>query len=109
MLKTPLLAALLVISSPALAGDAATLFKANGCTACHDPNKDQVDRGLGPSLSQIADAYRGQPGKLVEFLRGDSKPILYPEKYPLMKAQLPRVMALSDAELDSLADYLLGF
>ena len=109
MLRKQLLAALLVISSPALADEAGKLFQANGCSACHHPEEDRTDRGLGPSLSQIAEAYRGRPEKLVEFLRGDSEPMLYPEKYPLMKAQLPRVMSLGDAELRALANYLLQF
>jgi cytochrome c len=68
---------------------------------------DRIDKGLGPSLAQIADAYREDPAKLMEFLRGKAEPRLYPDKYQLMKAQLPRVMSLSDDALHTLADFVL--
>ena len=105
---TFLLASLLVCS-PAFADDGRRLFQANGCAACHYPAQDRTGHGLGPSLAQVADAYRGRADALVEFLRGNGEPLLYPDKYRLMKAQLPRVMALSDRDLRSLAQYMLTF
>lgn len=108
MSRIALSLSLLALTWPAFASEGGALFEANGCAACHHPEEDRTDQGLGPSLGQIAAAYRGQPGKLVEFLRGDAEPIVYPEKYTLMKTQLPRVMSLSDAELSTLAAYMMA-
>ena len=104
-----LIMALAAVCPSALAAGGASLFQANGCAACHDATMNRIDKGLGPSLAQIADAYRQSPEALVEFLQGKAGPRLYPDKYPLMKAQLPRIMSISDTAIRSLADYLLEF
>jgi len=109
MLRTATTVVLLVSCTPALAANAEALFEANGCAACHHPTEDRVAKGLGPSRAQISDAYAGRAEQMVAFLRGDSEPILYPDKYTLMKTQLPRLSALNDEELRSLANYLLSF
>lgn len=100
---------LLGVATSVSAGDGEDLFNANGCPACHHPTENRVEKGLGPSLTGIAEAYRGEPRALVEFLRGDADPRLHPDKYPLMKAQLARLINLSESELRALAEHLLSF
>ena len=92
------------------AADGATIFKKNVCTSCHNPTKDQLKSGLGPSLQNIAVAYKADGGKtaLVAFLAGKGAPIVAPKKFSTMKTQLGKTKKLSDADRGALADYILA-
>jgi cytochrome c len=97
-------AAALFLAPAALAADGKALFEANGCTACHTPDKDTV----GPSLMKIAQEYKGKKEELGKFLQGTAKPIVDPAGFAMMKPNLTKTQALSKEELASLADFLLG-
>ena len=96
----------LLATGPSLAQDGQTIFQSKGCTVCHDAQQDRVAMGLGPSLKQISEAYKGQEDALTAFLKGQGEPKVYPDKYPIMKGQLAITQALPDDELKALATYL---
>ena len=87
------------------------VFNKLGCTSCHDPVKDQLGAGLGPSLKMIADAYNANGGrdKLLHFFDKGKKSdaLIDPKKFNIMKTQLKKVKKLSDAEKGDLADFIL--
>jgi len=90
----------------------AKVFAKSGCAACHDPAKDQLGAGLGPSLKMVADAYNANGGKekLVAFFnKGKKKDVLVaPAKFGIMKTQLKKINKMSDADKSNLADFVLG-
>jgi len=92
-----------IVASSAFAGGE-ELFKAKGCSACHNPAADTV----GPSLKKIAKAYAGKKDQLIKFLKGKAKPIVDPAKFPMMQPQLNTTKTMSDKELNELADYILS-
>ncbi|WP_457635876.1 c-type cytochrome [Persephonella sp.] len=81
------------------------LFKAKGCSACHQPEKESV----GPSLSKISQVYSKDKSKLISFLKGEGKPIVDPQKFGIMSPQLSATKDMSDKELSALADYILKY
>ena len=88
----------------AMAADGGALFKSKGCGACHQASVKTV----GPSLKQIAQAYKGKEGDLIKFLKGEAKPIVDPAKFGIMKPQLNTTKAMSDDELKAMAEFMLG-
>lgn len=82
-----------------------SIFKSKGCNACHQPDQDTP---MAPSLKTIQGKYGGDVDALIAFLKGQASPKLWPEKAAIMKAQLGKIKDLSDAELKSLAEYILG-
>ncbi|WP_457623873.1 c-type cytochrome [Persephonella sp.] len=95
---------LAVMAGGAMAADGAGIFKSKGCGACHKPSA----KGVGPSLKDIAATYKGKEGDLIKFLRGEAPPKMDTGKFNIMKAQLAKTKALSDAELKALVDFILG-
>ncbi len=89
------------------ATDGEKIFQSKGCVACHDATQDRVSIGLGPALKQIAASYKGHQDALVEFLKGEGKPKVYPAKYPIMQAQLAMIKGLSPEDRQALAKFLL--
>jgi cytochrome c len=87
----------------AMAADGEALFKSKGCAACHNPTVDTV----GPSLKKIAAAYKGKKADLIKFLKGEGKAIVDPAKAGIMTPQLNTTKAMSDKELEAIADYML--
>ena len=90
-------------------GPGSRLYEQRGCGACHAPERDQTVYGLGPSLKQIAEAYKGREDQLVSFLQGACDPILDARKqpaYPVMHGQIVKLRDLSPAELHALARYI---
>lgn len=83
-------------------------FKRAGCTACHDENKDQSAQGLGPSMKQQSQAYKGNKAALIQFLKGKGQPKIYPDKFPIMQGQLGALASYSDDKLGDIADYILS-
>lgn len=88
--------------------DGKALFASNGCTACHNPTKDQLSMGLGPSLKMVAAKYKGDDKGLVEFLQGKGKPRVAPEKYATMQGQIAMVKGKPEAELKDIAKFILS-
>ena len=90
--------------STAFADDGEAIFKSQGCMSCH---KKEGTSKVNPSLTEISQAYQGKEEQLIKYLRGESEAIVRPEKSNLMKRKIEKTKNLSDADLKSLADYLL--
>jgi cytochrome c len=82
-----------------------TIFKSQGCSSCH---KEKSVSKVNPSLAEIASAYQGKQKQLIKFLKGETEAIVRPEKAYLMKRHIEKTKKLSDADLKTLTDYLLG-
>jgi cytochrome c551/c552 len=50
---------------------------------------------VNPSLTEISQAYQGKEEQLIEYLRGESEPIIRPEKASLMKSKIEKTKNLS--------------
>jgi len=83
------------------------IFEKRGCGVCHDRTKDQTSDRLGPSLQQIAEAYKGHEGELSKFLRCESKPLVDEPRFAIMHDQIVKVKDMSDAELQALEKFIL--
>jgi len=79
------------------------IFKGKGnCITCH-----LVDQKvIGPSLQDIAKIYKDQNGDIVNFLKGEGKPLVDPSQYEIMKTNFVVTKAMSDAELKGLEAYI---
>jgi cytochrome c len=82
------------------------IFEKRGCGACHDRTKDQSVDGLGPSLKQIAEAYKGHEGELASFLKCERKPLVDEARFSIMHEQVVKVKDMSDAELKALEKFI---
>ncbi len=100
-------AAVLILSSAAAfaAVDGKELFnnKTNRCAICHKETKDAV----GPSLKTIAEFYKNNPDQLRAFLKGEAEPIIWPDRFNMMKPQMGKLKAMSDEEIDALVEFIL--
>ena len=82
------------------------LFEGTGnCFACH--KEDQ--KIIGPSIAEIARIYREQDADMVEFLKGNGKPIVDPSQYEVMKTNFTITNAMRDEELQALEAYVMSF
>jgi len=81
-----------------------TLFAANGCVACHNPQNKTV----GPSIKEIGAAYAGKKDDLVKFLRGEAKAVVDPAQFAVMQPNLATTKKMTDAEVGAIADYMLS-
>ena len=90
----------------AAAEDGGSIFKANGCISCHRPTSSSK---VNPSLTDIAQAYKDKEDQLLSYLKGESNPIVRPEKAHIMKKHLKQTKALSDQDRKALADFLLSY
>ncbi len=84
--------------------DGKTIFAANGCTICHTNSESSI----GPKISVIATAYKGKKEQLIKFLNREAKPIVVPEDFAIMAANLFATKKMSDAEKTALAEYILS-
>jgi len=82
------------------------IFEKRGCGACHDRTKDQTIDGLGPSLNQIAEAYKGRKGDFSKFLKCESTPLVDKARFSIMHEQVVKVKDLSDSELKALEKFI---
>ena len=82
------------------------IFEKRGCGACHDRTKDQTIDGLGPSLNQIADAYKGHEGDFSKFLNCESKPLVDKARFSIMHEEIVKVKGMSDSELKALEKFI---
>jgi len=80
------------------------IFKSQGCISCH--KKTNASK-LNPSLTEISQAYQGKEEQLIKYLKGESEPIVRPEKADLMKRRIEKTKKLPDADLKALAGYLV--
>ena len=110
MAKTSLLIILFVLvaaSYPAYAdpGRGKEVFLANKCDTCHYP--DTVS--LGPTLEKISSTYKGKKARLIRFLSGKEKPIVFPEKFEsVMEAYLGNTKLLTPEQRKDLADVIMS-
>lgn len=89
-------------------GSGFRLFEERGCGACHDRTKDQTIYRLGPSLEQIAEAYKGHEGDLEVFLKGGCDPIVDEARYEIMHGEIVKIKGLSDSQIEDLRKYICG-
>lgn len=80
-----------------------TIFSERGCAMCHAKDNDTV----GPSIRMIGIRYSGNENKLVAYLKGQSQPIVYPERDGMMRPQLMKIGNLYEDEYRSLARYMI--
>jgi cytochrome c len=83
------------------------IFDKRGCGACHDRTKDQTPDRLGPSLQQIAEAYKGHEGEFSKFLKCESKPLVDEPRFSIMHDEIVKVKDMSDADLKALEKFIL--
>lgn len=111
-MKKLLIGALLcapLVATNAWAGGEKELYMSLECKTCHDPAKDQLSIGLGPSLQTIAKAYDGDEPALVQFLKGKAKPRISPENYMVMETQLAMILSgKPEDNLRKLAQFILS-
>ena len=82
------------------------LFSGKGtCTACHLPDQ----KVIGPSITEIAKIYKEKNASIVSFLKEESKPIVDPSQYEVMKTNFAITKQMSDEELKALEEYMLSF
>lgn len=82
------------------------LFNGKGtCLACHKPDQ----KIIGPSIVEIAQIYKDQNADMVEFLKGNSQPIVDPSQFEVMKANFQITKKMSDQELEALVEYMYSF
>ena len=92
------------VKSPVALGQ--ELFEGAGnCFACHKPDQKIV----GPSISEIAKIYKTQNGDIVDFLKGNGKPIVDPSQYEVMKTNFAITKNMTDEELKGLEAYIYSF
>ena len=84
--------------------DGKKIFEKNSCPICHKETKDAI----GPSLKTIAEFYKNNPKQLEQFFKGHADPIIWPDRFDMMKTQLGKFRAMSDEELKALINYILG-
>lgn len=81
------------------------LFDNKGnCFACHKPDQ----KIIGPSIIEIADAYKDKPGQMVEFLKEKAAPIVDPSQYETMKTNFAITKMMTDQELQALEAYIFS-
>lgn len=81
------------------------IFKSKGCFLCHRQNRTS---GTNPTLSELANAYKGKKEQLIQFFKGETQPIVHPQRAVIMKRQIEKTKALSDSERAALADFILS-
>jgi cytochrome c len=80
------------------------LFTEKTCTTCHKPDTKLV----GPSLKDIAAAYKGNKDGLKAFLKGEGKAIVDPSQESVMHPQIAITKALPAEQLDQITDFILS-
>jgi cytochrome c len=104
---TVIFIAICCFSAPALAAEQGeALFKSQGCTACHRPEGSSK---VNPSLTEIAQMYQGNEDQLTKYLNGEAEAIVKPDKAGMMKRHIEKTKKLSDADRNSIADFIMTF
>ena len=87
------------------ADEGETIFTSQGCMSCH---KKEGTSKVNPSLTELSQAYQSKEEQLIKYLKGESEPIVRPEKAGLMKSKIEKTKNLSDADRKALADFILS-
>ncbi len=103
MKKVAGLVALMLSFTTSYAVDGKEIFEKNQCPICHKETKDAI----GPSLKTIAEFYKNNPKQLKQFLLGQADPIVWPDRFNMMKTQMGKFRAMSEEELDALIKFIL--
>ena len=74
------------------------------CFSCHK----EEQKVIGPSIAEIAKMYKDKGGNIVEFLKGEAKPIVDPGQYEVMKTNFAVTKNLPAEELKALEAYILS-
>lgn len=83
-----------------------SLFEGKGtCNACHQPST----KVIGPSIKEIAIAYKKENAAIVKFLKGEGEPIVDPTQFEVMKTNFSITKQMSEEELKSLELYIYSF
>lgn len=78
------------------------IFDGKGnCFSCHKPDQ----KIIGPSVMEIAKIYKEKNGDMVQFLKGEGKPIVDPSQYEVMKTNFAITKNFTDEELKGLEEY----
>lgn len=82
------------------------LFESNkaACFSCHQLDK----KVIGPSVKDIAKAYKEQNGDMFAFLRKKADPIVDPSQYNVMETNFAILKTMSDEEIKSLEAYIMS-
>jgi cytochrome c551/c552 len=80
------------------------IFLKNQCSLCH---KEKTE-GLAPALMVINSHYKGDKEKLIKFFKREADPIVLPESFGIMAANLFKTKRMSQEELNALASYVLS-
>jgi cytochrome c len=75
------------------------------CVACHQPE----EKVIGPSMQEIATAYKAKNANMPAFLKGEAAPIVDPSQYDVMKTNFAITKTMSDEELKALEAYFYSF
>ena len=87
---------LMLLPGLSIAGDdGASIFKSQGCTSCHRPDKSTK---VNPSLAAIAESYHENTEQLVRYLNGEADAIVKPDKAKLMKRYVERLSLIHISE-----------
>ncbi len=108
LLVASLVAGAFLITGNVFAANGKAIFQSKGCTTCHNPTKDQLAAGLGPSLKQVAAKYKGDEAGLVNFLSNKGKPRVAPDKFPIMQGQLGMLAGTPKGDLKAIAKFILS-
>jgi cytochrome c len=79
-------------------------FGVGMCHTCHKTDQ----KIIGPSILEIVKIYQEKNASIVSFLQGNRQPIVAPEQYEIMKANLAITKKMSLEELEALEAYMLS-
>lgn len=82
------------------------LFEGKGvCNTCHQPD----EKVIGPSLKEIATTYKQKGLSVAAFINEESKPVIDPAQYEIMKANFAVTKMMTPEERQNLEAYLMSF
>lgn len=104
---------LLILTSCKEKGTTSTTEKPSGkalfadlqCAACHKENQ----KIIGPSLKEMAKIYKAEQASIAQFLNFESKPIIDPSQYEIMKINIEETKKRTPQEREALEAYIMGF
>ena len=80
------------------------LFEGKGmCVACHKSNV----KVIGPSIKDIVKIYKEKGASIAAFINDESKPIVYPSQYEIMKANFTITKAMSAEDRKAIEIYMM--
>ena len=80
------------------------LFEGKGmCVACHKSNV----KVIGPSIKDIVKIYKEKGASIAAFINDESKPIVDPSQYEIMKANFTITKAMSAEDRKAIETYMM--